>query len=171
MRGRHAPHIRYSGKPAARLGDVPQADVERRERVRRDPLLLDAHVEAEHLFPQRLDPQRVLAEERGREARLQVGEYGLRAAAAEHQAVAQALHSFIGSDVGDDQLLVGVVPRHGLRCRHGEDAAVDRGDFHTIPEGPDSQSTTKATAYAAASASANTTKPRTMVFGMPISSR
>src|SRR5262249_49203607 len=105
-------------------GDVPESDVEPRERVRRDALLPDAHVPAEPLLPQRLDPERILADERRREPRLQVREHGFGTAAAENEAVAQALHALVGPDLRDDELLVRVAPRHGLRRGNGEDEAV-----------------------------------------------
>src|SRR5205809_787105 len=58
--------------------------------------------------------------------------HGLRASSAEDQAVAEAVHSLVGSDLRDDELLLRVVPRHRLRRGYGEDEGVDGDDLHCV---------------------------------------
>src|SRR5690606_4279546 len=79
------------GKARRLAREVPQRDVDRRDRHAGEPHAAHAPVAAVHLLPQALDRERVLADEKRREALLQVRMHALRAAAAEHQAVAHAL--------------------------------------------------------------------------------
>ena len=110
--------------------EVPQRDVGGGKRVGRDALLLDAHVDAEHLLPQPLDVQRVFADERRLEPRLEAGVHRFGAAAVEHHAVALAFEARIGRDFRHHELVVRELQRHLVAGRDGEDAGVDGGDFH-----------------------------------------
>src|SRR3954468_6482120 len=111
-------------------GDVPQADVERRKRVGGDALLFDAHVDPEHLFPEALDEEWVLADQRRLQTRVEIGEDRFSAAAVEHQAVAEPAQALVGGDLRHHQLVLRVLHRHWLGRRDGEQAGIDRGDLH-----------------------------------------
>jgi len=56
--------------------------------------------------------------------------HGLRASAAEDQAVAQARDPLVSGNFRDDELVLRILQRHRLRRGHGEDETVDGDDFH-----------------------------------------
>ena len=127
--GHRAPQL-VERQLGALAGDVPEPDVERGERVSGHALLADAHVDAEHLFPQALDKERIFADERRLQARVEIGEHRFGAAAVEHQAVAESPHALVGEELGDDELVLGVLQRHRLGRGDAEKAGVNRGDLH-----------------------------------------
>src|SRR5206468_10294372 len=127
--GHRPPELIY--RKAGRLaGDVPEPDVERRDRVGGHTLTLDPAIAAEHALPEALDEERVLADDQRGQARVEVDLDRLRTPTAEGQAVAEAGDALVGRDLRDDELVVGELQRDRLLGRDGEDAGLDAGDFH-----------------------------------------
>src|SRR5205807_3894745 len=124
-----APEL-VEGQAGGLADDVPEADVERGERVGRHALALDPPVEAEHAFPQPLDEEWVLAQEERREARLEIDLDRLGAAAAEGEAVAESAEALVGLDRRDDEPVLGELERDRLGRGDAEDEALDAGDLH-----------------------------------------
>src|SRR5439155_23591111 len=115
--------------------DVPETDVERADRIRRNALALDPAIRAVHPVPQALDEEWVLTEQERLQARLEVDLDRLGAAPAHGEAVAETRHAVIGSDVRDDELLLRELERNRFRGWIAQDEAVDARDLHPSPEG------------------------------------
>jgi hypothetical protein len=110
--------------------DVPERDVERAQRVRRDALPLDAAVGAIHPLPQALHEERVLTDQQRGKAGHEVGLDGFDATAAERERVAEPGDALVGADVRHRQAVVGEVERDRLASRNAQDGGVDGRDFH-----------------------------------------
>src|SRR5262249_7012144 len=117
-------------QPGRLAGEIPQRDVERGDRHAGDADAPHAAVAAVHLVPQALDLERILPDQQALEPRVEVGQHGFRAAAAEHHAVALAAHAFVGRDVGDDEFVVRPLGRYRPRRGDGEKAGLDGSNFH-----------------------------------------
>src|SRR5712691_1859758 len=110
--------------------EIPEADVERAQGIRRDALTLDPAVRAVHPLPQPRDEERILSEDEWLQAGLEIHLDRLGAAAAEGETVPESGEALVGVNHRDDQPVLGELERHRPGSRNAQDEAVDAGDLH-----------------------------------------